>query len=95
MGLSKQEVEHVAELARLSFSQEELEQLTRELDSILTYMEQLRQVSTQGIKPTTHAMELFNVFREDRILPSMEPKEVLANAPRRFGDTFQVPRVIE
>ncbi len=95
MGITRQDVEHVAELARLSFDEKELERLTQELDSILTYMDQLRQVSTEGVKPTSHAMELFNVFREDRVLPSLEPEEALANSPRRSGESFQVPRVIE
>lgn len=95
MGITREDVEHVAELARLSFDEEELERLTGELNSILTYMEQLRQVSTDGVEPTTHAMELFNVFREDMVLPSMELDKVLANAPKRSGESFQVPRVIE
>ncbi len=95
MGITRQDVEHVAELARLSFNEEELERLTGELNSILSHMEQLRQVSTQGVKPTTHAMELFNVFREDQVLPSMEPEKALANAPKRSRESFQVPRVIE
>lgn len=95
MGITRSDVEHVAQLARLSFKEEELERLTKELNSILTHMEQLRQVSTQGVKPTSHAMELFNVFREDEVLPSLETDRVLANAPKRWGESFQVPRVIE
>jgi aspartyl-tRNA(Asn)/glutamyl-tRNA(Gln) amidotransferase subunit C len=95
MIISPEDVEHVAKLARLSLEEGELERLTVELNSILTYMDQLRQVDTQAVEPTTHAMELFNVLRDDQVRPSMGVEEVLANAPRRFGDSFQVPRVIE
>lgn len=95
MSISREEVEHVAELARLWFEEGELERMTEQLDAILAYMEQLQEVDTTGVEPTTHAMELFNVFREDQIRPSMGVEEALANAPRRSGESFQVPRVIE
>lgn len=95
MSITRQQVEHVADLARLRLEEEELERMTAQLDAILAHMEQLREVDTTGVQPTTHAMELFNVFREDQIRPSMGQQEALANAPKRSGESFQVPRVIE
>ncbi|MGQ9858888.1 MAG: Asp-tRNA(Asn)/Glu-tRNA(Gln) amidotransferase subunit GatC [Thermodesulfobacteriota bacterium] len=95
MSITRQQVEHVADLARLRFEEDELERMTAQLAAILAYMEQLREVDTTGVQPTTHAMELFNVFREDQIRPSMGQQEALANAPKRSGESFQVPRVIE
>lgn len=95
MRISKEDVIHVAKLARLQLSDEELERMTRELDCILAYMEQLRSVDTTGIEPTAHAMELSNVFREDEVCPSLDVEEALANAPRRRNDAFEVPRIIE
>ena len=94
MSITRQQVEHVADLARLRFEEDELERMTAQLAAILAYMEQLREVDTTGVQPTTHAMELFNVFREDQIRPSMGQQEALANAPKRSGESFQVPRVI-
>ncbi len=95
MSITREDVEHVARLARLRFQEHEMEQMTKELGSILKYMDQLREVDTTGVEPTTHAIELFNVFREDEVRPSMDVEEVLANAPSRKGDTFRVPKIIE
>ncbi len=95
MKISRKDVEHVAQLARLSFEEEELEQFTHQLDAILTYMDQLNELDTSLAEPTTHAMDLFNVFREDRVVPSIPVEEALCNAPQRMGGAFQVPRVIE
>lgn len=95
LSISREDVEHVANLARLRFNEDEMEQMTRELSSILAYMEQLKEIDTTGIEPTTHAIELFNVFREDQVRPSMEVQEALANAPSRKGDAFRVPKIID
>jgi aspartyl-tRNA(Asn)/glutamyl-tRNA(Gln) amidotransferase subunit C len=95
MKISKEDVEHVAQLARLSFEEEEIERFAHQLDAILTYMDQLNELDTSTVEPTTHAMDLFNVFREDRVVASLEVEEALRNAPQRLGSAFQVPRVIE
>ncbi|MGQ9653076.1 MAG: Asp-tRNA(Asn)/Glu-tRNA(Gln) amidotransferase subunit GatC [Thermodesulfobacteriota bacterium] len=95
MKINKEDVKHVAQLARLRFRENELEQFTHQLDAILTYMDQLNELDTSSVEPTTHAMDLFNVFREDRVVPSMTVEEALSNAPQRMGGAFQVPRVIE
>jgi aspartyl-tRNA(Asn)/glutamyl-tRNA(Gln) amidotransferase subunit C len=93
--IGKGAVEHVAQLARLHFEDEELERFTHQMNAILTYMDQLNELDTSQVEPTTHAMDLFNVFREDRVTGSIPPEKALANAPHRAGQSFQVPKVIE
>ncbi|MEI7590838.1 MAG: Asp-tRNA(Asn)/Glu-tRNA(Gln) amidotransferase subunit GatC [Deltaproteobacteria bacterium] len=95
MKIDKAEVTHVANLARLEFSEEEKDKFTHQLNNILSYMEKLNQVDTDGIAPTTHAVELQNAFREDIVKPSLSNEMVMANAPDKAGDCFRVPKVIE
>ncbi|WP_297056610.1 Asp-tRNA(Asn)/Glu-tRNA(Gln) amidotransferase subunit GatC [Thermosulfurimonas sp.] len=94
MAISKEEVQHVAHLARLEFSEEDLERFTRELSGILEYMAKLSEVDTSGVEPTYNALRLENRFREDQVRPSFPPEEILSNAPEREGSSFVVPRVI-
>ncbi|QJA05860.1 Asp-tRNA(Asn)/Glu-tRNA(Gln) amidotransferase subunit GatC [Thermosulfurimonas marina] len=94
MAISKEEVQHVAHLARLEFSEEDLERFTRELSSILDYVAKLSEVDTSGVEPTYNALRLTNRFREDQTRSSFPPEEILANAPEREGTSFVVPRVI-
>jgi aspartyl-tRNA(Asn)/glutamyl-tRNA(Gln) amidotransferase subunit C len=95
MKISKEDVAHVAQLARLHFEDEELERFTNQLNDILTYMEQLNQLDITDVAPTTHAMDLFNVFREDKVSESLPVERALANAPHPSKGCFQVPRIIE
>jgi aspartyl-tRNA(Asn)/glutamyl-tRNA(Gln) amidotransferase subunit C len=95
MKISKKDVEHVAHLARLRFEEEELGRFTSQMNDILGYMDQLNELDTSHVEPTTHAMELCNVFREDRVRQSLDVERALANAPHGVGGSFQVPRVIE
>ncbi len=94
MKITKAEVAHVAKLARLSFSEKEMELFTEQLNQILLYMEKLNELNTQHVKPTYHALELTNVMREDKVKPSLATQKVLANAPQADKDMFVVPRVI-
>ncbi|HFC97127.1 MAG TPA: Asp-tRNA(Asn)/Glu-tRNA(Gln) amidotransferase subunit GatC [Thermosulfurimonas dismutans] len=94
MAISKEEVQHVAHLARLEFSEEDLERFTRELSGILEYMAKLSEVDTSGVEPTYNALRLENRFREDQVQASFPPEEILSNAPEREGSSFVVPRVI-
>lgn len=94
MKINKPEVVHVAKLARLSFTEEEIELFTEQLNQILLYMEKLNELDTTEVKPTYHALDLTNVFREDEVKPSLDTKKVLANAPQADKDMFVVPRVI-
>ncbi len=90
-----QDVEHVARLARLELSGAEKERMRRELDGILSYIDKLRALDTTGVEPTSHAVPLTNVMRDDVERPSLPQDEMLANAPDRHGKLFRVPRIIE
>ena len=94
MKITPQEVSHVADLARLHMSQEEIEAMARQLDDILTYVAKLNELDTEAIVPATHAISIVNAFREDEMQPSLDREKVLANAPRENGESFVVPRVI-
>ena len=94
MKIAPQEVSHVADLARLHMSQEEIEALARQLDNILTYVAKLNELDTKAIVPTTHAISIVNAFRDDEMKPSLVREKALANAPQQNGESFVVPRVI-
>jgi aspartyl-tRNA(Asn)/glutamyl-tRNA(Gln) amidotransferase subunit C len=93
--ITLEEVEHVARLARLALSDAEKERMRGELDRILTYIDKLRALDTEGVEPTAHAVPLANVMREDTPRPSLPQADMLANAPERRGEFFRVPRIIE
>ncbi len=89
------DIEKVARLARLELSDKEKEKFGIHLDQILTYMEQLNRVDTAGVEPTSHAISVENVLREDETRPSWPQEEVLSIAPAREDGYFKVPRIIE
>ena len=89
-----EELEHVARLARLSFSKDELANFTGQLNDILGYIAKLEEIDTADVPPTTHALQVTNVFREDRVEPSLPVEESVANAPQEENGTFVVPRII-
>jgi aspartyl-tRNA(Asn)/glutamyl-tRNA(Gln) amidotransferase subunit C len=90
MKLTRAQVEHVAQLARLGLSDEEKEALASELSSILKYIDQLEQLDTSSIAPTAQVGELVDVMRDDEVEPSLGVEEALANAPSRDGNYFRV-----
>ncbi|HYA41826.1 MAG TPA: Asp-tRNA(Asn)/Glu-tRNA(Gln) amidotransferase subunit GatC [Syntrophobacteraceae bacterium] len=92
--ITRQEVRHVALLARLELSEEEEERMTGQLNGILEYMDKLNELETKDIEPTTHATHLQNVFRPDLVENSLDRSDSLANAPGTDGVNFVVPRVI-
>lgn len=94
MSVTLNDVEQVAALARLSFSEEEKKQLVSQLNTILDYMSQLNSVDTTGVEPLAHVLDLQNVFREDVVTPSLPREEVLRNAPAKTEKFFKVPKVI-
>ncbi|THB76628.1 MAG: Asp-tRNA(Asn)/Glu-tRNA(Gln) amidotransferase subunit GatC [Desulfobulbaceae bacterium] len=94
MKITKQEVEHVAHLARLSLSADELEMMTGQLDIILSYVEKLEALDTSGIEPTTHAFSVSNAFRDDHVQKSLDRDEALKMGPKTNDESFIVPRVI-
>jgi aspartyl-tRNA(Asn)/glutamyl-tRNA(Gln) amidotransferase subunit C len=93
--ITREEVEKVAALARLSLVAASAERMTAELDQILAYAETLAAVDTTDVEPTFHAIPLPTPLREDRALPPLDPELAVANAPEREGTAFVVPKVIE
>ena len=92
--LSRADVEHVAYLARLGLSDDELARLEGQLNHILEQYEILTSVPTDHIAPTAQTIELENILRDDVARPSMEPEAVLSNAPTRDGEFFVVPAIL-
>jgi aspartyl-tRNA(Asn)/glutamyl-tRNA(Gln) amidotransferase subunit C len=95
MPLTRDEVKWVAHLARLALSDAEEAQLARDLSAILDYVEQLKQVPTEGVEPLAHPLALENVFRGDEPVRSLTVDEALANAPERQGSFYAVPAVLD
>ena len=94
MRITVKEVEGVANLARLEVTTEEKEHLTEQMNRILQYMEKLNELDTTRVVPTSHAIDLHNAFREDRVQESLPRNESLENAPDANDAEFIVPRVI-
>jgi aspartyl-tRNA(Asn)/glutamyl-tRNA(Gln) amidotransferase subunit C len=92
--LTRADVEHVAYLARLGLTEEELGRLQGQLNHILDQYAKLAELDTDAIPPTAQTIELENILRDDVARPSMAPGEVLANAPQREGDFFVVPAIL-
>ena len=93
--ISRDDVAHVARLARLALTDAELERMREQLNAILAHIDTLRAVDTTGVEPTSHAVPQFNVMRDDEPRPCFPREDMLANAPDRAGDFFRVPRIIE
>ena len=95
MGITKKDVNYVAKLARLKLTDEEMEKYTSQLENILKYIEKLKELDTSKIEPTSHVIEMSNVFREDRVEPSYPVEEITANAPKKEKNFYKVKKVIE
>jgi aspartyl-tRNA(Asn)/glutamyl-tRNA(Gln) amidotransferase subunit C len=94
MPLSRAQVEHIAKLARLNLTSNEIDKFTRELTVILTYIDQLQAVDTTGVEPKNQFITAENVFRDDIPEASLPRDEALRNAPERDLEYFHVPKVI-
>jgi aspartyl-tRNA(Asn)/glutamyl-tRNA(Gln) amidotransferase subunit C len=94
MPISRAEVEKVAELARLSLSEDELDRMTGQLGEILGYIGLLSELDTENVEPMAHSLDLSNVLREDVVQPSLDREAALANAPQSDGECYLVPAVI-
>jgi len=92
--LTRADVEHVAYLARLGLTPDELARLEGQLNHILDQYAKLAELDTDAIPPTAQTIELENILREDVARPSMATEDVLANAPQRDGDFFVVPAIL-
>lgn len=95
MKITKEEVEHVALLARLKFNENEKERFTTQMNSILEYMEKLEELDTAHVEPTFHAVAQTNVFRQDIVKPSIPRDLSLSSAPDGDRGFFRVPKIIE
>jgi aspartyl-tRNA(Asn)/glutamyl-tRNA(Gln) amidotransferase subunit C len=95
MAISREQVEHVAQLARLGLSEDEKGRLQQQLSQILEAMQAIDRVDTSAIPPTAQVIPLDTVMRDDVTRPSLPVEDVLRNAPRREGDFFKIPPVLE
>ncbi len=93
--ISRADVDHVARLARLTLSAQDAERMREQLAAILAYVDKLRELDVAGVPPTSQAVPLVNVMRDDEVVPSMSQDAMTANAPDRAGEFFRVPRIIE
>ncbi len=95
MSISKEEVLHVARLARVGLTEADVDRLTEQLSNILENFTALQKVDTTGVPPTAQSIPLQNVMKPDEVCPSMSPEQVLSNAPVRQDDFFRIKPVLE
>lgn len=95
MSISKQEIEHVAKLARLNLSEQEIDKYAFEMSNLIDFVNKLNELDTTGVEPTANAIKMQNVFREDKIGQSLDREKILENAPSKEAGCFRVPRVVE
>ena len=94
MKITKDEVLYVADLARLDLDDASIDKFAGQIGTILDYVDKLNEVNTDGIRPTSHAISLTNVFREDQQNEHLEREQALANAPEKEDGNFIVPKVV-
>lgn len=95
MKVSREEVLHIAHLARIALTESEIDRLSEQLSNLLESFEILQQVDTTDVPPTAQSVALQSVMRDDKVFPSFPPDDILKNAPRREGDLFRVRAVLE
>ena len=95
MKISNEEVKHIARLAKLSLSEEEIEKYSKDLGDIATFIEALNEVDISGVEPTAHVVDKKNVFRKDEMKDSFNREEILKNAPSKEAGCISVPKVVE
>ena len=93
--ISREEVIHVARLARLSFSEAEVARFTEQLSAILTYMDKLGELDTTGVEPTSHVLPISNVFKADEVRPSWDRDKITAGGPSIEHGHYKVPKIVE
>lgn len=93
--ITKEQVARIADLAHLAVTEEEIEQYTEQLQSIVTFADQLSELNTDGVEPTTHVLHQTNVFREDVQKQTITQEEALKNAPEKEDGYFKVPPILE
>lgn len=93
--LSPEDVQKVATLARLKLSEDELQQVARQLGDVLDYVEVLNDVDVSDVEPMAHVADVANAFRNDEVRPGLPREESLSNAPKTDGKYFLVPQILE
>jgi aspartyl-tRNA(Asn)/glutamyl-tRNA(Gln) amidotransferase subunit C len=94
MTITNQDVEHIAKLAKLSFNDEEIQKMQKEMNNILDYIHKLDELDTSNVEPLNYVIDVKNVMREDIVKESYPPEESLKNAPAKTEKFFRVPKVI-
>lgn len=94
MKITKETVDQVATLAKLSFADSEKERIQEDLSKIIDFMEKINEVDTEGVEPLTHINESINVLREDEAIETITQEEALKNAPQKDSDYFKIPKVL-
>jgi len=95
MELSEAEVRHVAALARLELSDDEVHSLAKDMNQILGYVAKLNELDTDGVEPTTHVVDMSTPYRDDEVSRTPAPQDAMANAPKAENNYFVVPSIIE
>ena len=95
MAISREEVEHVARLARLELSDSEIELFREQLSAVLERAQRIQSIDLDDVPETSHPIELTNVWREDVVVPPPDAEGILGNAPERDGPFFRVPKILE
>ena len=92
--LEKKDIERIADMASIKLSDSEAEKFAGQLDGILQYVDKIKEVDTEDLKPTLYPVSLENIFREDEVRPSLDREKVLNNAPEEKDGQFRVPRIM-
>mgnify|MGYP001567069795 FL=1 len=95
MAISKKDVQYVADLARIELTDKELDKFSKQLEKIMEYIDKLKQVDIKGVLPTSHVLNLKNVYREDKVKPSLNIEEFLKSVQHKEETFFKVPKIIE
>lgn len=95
MPITRKDVEHVAELARLALTEEEIKLYTEQIKRILDYVKKLSEVNTAGVPPTTHTVPLRRVMRQDTVKESLPLEDALRNSPEKANGCFRVPKIVD
>jgi aspartyl-tRNA(Asn)/glutamyl-tRNA(Gln) amidotransferase subunit C len=95
MSITRDEVAHLARLSRLALGEEELDHLAPQLDQIISAVARVQEVTAEGIPPTSHALPITNVYREDEVVPCLPRDVVLSQAPAVEQERFKVPRILD
>lgn len=95
MKVAKEDVENVAVLSRLTIDEKQMPEYLSQFNDFLNYVDVLQKVDTENVEPLAHVLPMQNVFREDKIKPSLDRKLALSNAPEQEDGYFKVPRIIE